>query len=108
MTPAADEAVNGDRRRLCALATAAPLLLLGLGSTATAAETACFNPQALPASQKRMRATLGFKPLSPDPKRKCGSCTFFAPSGGGCGKCALLSGGPVAAASVCDSWAAKG
>jgi hypothetical protein len=45
---------------------------------------------------------------SPDPKKSCGKCAFFTGTTGGCGRCQMLSGGIVAAASVCDSFAPKG
>jgi hypothetical protein len=95
------------RRALFArMLAAAPLALLG--AAAAAQETApCVNLDTLPLSQKGLRRSLAFKLQSPDPKKMCGGCTFFTPSGGGCGKCPLLSGGAVAATSVCDSWAAK-
>jgi hypothetical protein len=101
--------VNIARRKLLALtATAAPLLLFAIGSPARAAETAaCFDLDAMPATQKSMRRSLGFKIESPDPQKHCGTCTFFTAAAGDCGKCALLNGGAVAAVNVCDSWAAK-
>ena len=97
------------RRGLIGLAAGAPLLLAGL-ATAGRAEDApaiCVNLDTLPASQKSMRRSLGFKLQSPDPKKHCGICAFFTGVAGGCGKCQLLSGGAVAATGVCDSWAAK-
>ena len=102
------EAVNDGRRGVFALVAAAPLLLLGLGARrAEAQAAACFDPNTLPAAQKSMRRTLNFKLQGPDPKKKCSLCAFYKPPGANCGKCDLLSGGMVAAASVCDSWAAK-
>lgn len=97
------------RRGLFGLAAATPLLLLGgLGGTAGAQDVAaCVNLDALPASQKSMRRSLGFKPQSADPKQRCGNCAFFLASTTGCGKCQLLSGGAVAATNVCDNWAPK-
>lgn len=113
-----DGTVEGDgvtdrsvsRRALIArLGIAMPLLLLGRGAAAIAPGAgACVDLDALPASQKGMRRSLGFKLQSPDPHKRCGLCTFFTASGGDCGKCALLSGGAVTTTSVCDSWAAKG
>lgn len=97
------------RRGLFGLAAAAPLLLLGAFGTGARAQdvAACVNLDALPASQKSMRRSLGFKPQSADPKKRCGTCAFFTAAAGACGKCQLLSGGAVAATSVCDNWAAK-
>jgi hypothetical protein len=97
---------DSGRRNLIGIA--GTLLLLGLAGPALAQAPACFDLDALPASQKGMRRSIGFKPVSPDPARKCATCSFFTPSGGDCGKCALLSGGAVATGSVCDNWAAMG
>ncbi len=94
------------RRALFGLALAAPLLMMGAEAGAQDA-AACVNLDALPASQKSMRRSLGFKPRSTDPKKRCGTCAFFTATGGGCGKCQLLNGGAVAATSVCDNWATK-
>lgn len=91
------------RRRLFALAVA-PVALVGWGEPAGAA---CFDTNAMPANQKSMRRSLGFKDAT-DAEKRCGTCAFYATTAADCGKCALLSGGAVAAANVCDSWAAKG
>ncbi|MET0180455.1 MAG: high-potential iron-sulfur protein [Novosphingobium sp.] len=96
------------RRRFLAIAGLAPILLTGLGRAAVAAETkVCFDPETLSASQKSRRKSLGFNVVSPDPKKICGGCAFYAMTTAGCGKCQLLSGGPVAATSNCRSWAKK-
>lgn len=94
------------RRGLFRLAVAAPLALVAAKAQAQEV-AACVNLDALPASQKSMRRSLGFKALSTDPKKRCGTCAFFTAPAGACGKCQLLSGGAVAAASVCDNWAGK-
>jgi len=94
------------RRGLFGLAAAGPLLLAAAKAQAQDV-AACVNLDALPASQKSMRRSLGFKALSSDPKKRCGTCAFFTAPAGACGKCQLLSGGAVAAASVCDNWAGK-
>lgn len=80
---------------------------LAAAGGASAAEV-CFDPDTLPASQKSLRRSLGFQPQSPDPKKQCASCSFFTAAGSDCGKCVLLSGGPVMPGSLCNSWAAKG
>lgn len=68
---------------------------------------ACFDPARLP--NAGMRRSLNFQAISTDPKKKCASCAFFTKTASGdCGKCAIFSGGPVSAQSVCDSWASKG
>jgi hypothetical protein len=103
-----DNAVLKARRRVLGMAAASPLILLALASSPRAADsTACFDLDALPASQLSLRRSFNFKPQSPDPKKHCGICNFFTATDGDCGKCALLSGGPVSFGSVCDSWTAK-
>jgi hypothetical protein len=94
------------RRGLFRLAVAAPLLLMAARARAQEA-AACVNLDALSASQKSMRRSLGFKAQSTDSKTRCGTCAFFTAAAPGCGKCQLLSGGAVAATSVCDNWAGK-
>lgn len=91
------------RRRLMALAVAAPAL--GLASRA-AAEGACVDLDALPSGQRSMRQALNFKLVSDDPARRCGGCAFYAAAEGDCGKCQIFSG-PVPAAGRCDSWAPR-
>jgi hypothetical protein len=94
------------RRDLLGLIALAPL---GIAAARAEGAPACYDPAALAASQKGIRKALGFKDLSPDPARHCGACAFFAAAKpAACGTCALLSGGPVSAASVCNSFARKG
>ncbi|GAA0310558.1 hypothetical protein GCM10009087_20740 [Sphingomonas oligophenolica] len=97
------------RRGLIALAAGAPLLVVGLAAVAHAEEAPaiCVDLDTLPASQKGMRRSIGFRLHSPDPKKHCSLCTFFTGAAAGCGKCQLLSGGSVAATSLCDSFAAR-
>jgi hypothetical protein len=97
------------RRGLIGLAVGVPVLLAGIVSAASAqdAPSGCVNLDTLPASQKGMRRSLGFQLVSTDAKKHCGACTFFTGTAGGCGKCQLLSGGAVAATSVCTSFTAK-
>lgn len=98
------------RRALFGLAAMAPLAIGAAAASARAGNlqaTPCFDPNALPASQKGMRRSLNFKVVSPDPAKMCGGCAFYFQPSGNCGKCQLLTGGPVAANSVCDSWAKK-
>ena len=85
------------------------MLFAGLVSAGSAKEAApaCVNPDTLPASQKGMRRSLGFELVSTDPKKHCGACSFFTGTVAGCGTCQLLSGGAVAATSVCASFSAK-
>jgi hypothetical protein len=105
--PEDNENVDSARRGFVAIAAAAPLLLLGLGARAGAQAPACYDEAALPAAQKSMRRSLGFKAQSPDPAKKCELCAFFKSPAGGCGKCDLLTGGVVPANGLCDSWAKK-
>ena len=96
------------RRNFLALAAGAPLALLAAGRTRAADAPACYDPAALPFSQKSQRRSLGYLEVSADPKKHCGACAFFtAAAQGGCGTCQLLSGGPVRADAVCGSFAAK-
>ncbi len=93
-----------DRRRFLALAAAgAPLALLGIG---TAQAAACYDPAALPLSQKNRRRSLGYVEASTDPAKRCAGCAFFTAGAADCGTCALLSG-PVDAGAVCSSFAPR-
>lgn len=95
--------------RMLGLAAATPLVLLGLSGAARAEDAAaCFDPEKLPASSKSLRKSLGFVTPAPEPAKACGGCVFFTKGAGDCGKCAILSGGPVTAKSWCRSWAKKG
>ena len=95
------------RRRFLALAAAgAPLAMLGL-SGARAQTQACYDPAALPLSQKSQRRSLGYVEASPDPAKHCSACAFFTATTPGCGKCQLLNG-PVNGGGVCSSFAPRG
>jgi len=98
--------LNHSRRRVLQAAAAAPVILLS-GAALAASSAACFDLNSMPADEKSLRTSLGFKAQSTDSNKRCGICAFFTASTGDCGKCTLLSGGPVAATSVCDSWASK-
>lgn len=104
---AEEDRLRAERRALLGIAIVSPLLLLG-GGSASAQDAPCVDVSALPSSQKNLRRTLGYKLVSPDPKKRCASCAFFTATAGSCGKCAMFSGGAVAATNVCDSWSAKG
>lgn len=98
------------RRALFGLAAMAPLAIGAAAASARAGNlqaAPCFDPDTLPASQKGMRRSLNFKMVSTDPVKKCGGCAFYFQPSGDCGKCQLMTGGPVTANSVCDSWAKK-
>lgn len=92
------------RRKLIAVLAMAPAAVLATRAQAAA----CYDPASLPAAQRNMRRSLGFVDTAPDARKRCGLCAFFTSASGDCGKCQLLSGGPVPATGHCDSWAAKG
>lgn len=91
------------RRSALALLGAVPLAV-----SSAARGAVCGDPATLSAAQKSMRKSLGFKAPSPDAAKHCALCSFFTPAAGGCGACALLSGGSVPPDGVCDSFAKKG
>lgn len=91
------------RQAAVALLIAAPVML----ATRSAA-AACVDMNALSPSDRSVREALEFKLHAPDAAKQCHSCAFFEPAGEGCGRCQLLSGGPVLPDSVCSSWAKKG
>lgn len=95
------------RRQLLFAAAIAPV---ALAWRSAAAETpACVDPAALPLAQKRQRRAINYVEPSPDLKKRCGGCAFFTAAGkaNSCGTCQLLSGGPVSAIGLCNSFAAK-
>lgn len=94
------------RRFLTLAAAAAPVAFLAAGS-ARAEDAACYDPAALPLSQKNRRRSLGYVEASTDPVKRCAGCAFFTASAAGCGTCALLNG-PVNAGAVCNSFAPRG
>jgi hypothetical protein len=94
------------RRRFLGLAAGSmPLVLLTVGA-AQAQAPACYDPAALPLSQKNRRRSLGYTEASGDPARHCSVCSFFTAGDAGCGTCGLLSG-PVNAGAVCSSFAPR-
>jgi hypothetical protein len=97
------------RRQLLILAGIAPLALLVRGTAQAQGQTICYDPATLPLAQKRQRRALGYVEISVDQARRCGLCAFFTPGGNSkaCGTCQLVSGGPVAAISVCNSYAPR-
>jgi hypothetical protein len=96
------------RRRFLALAAVgAPFAALAVGSARAQAAAACYDPAALPLSQKSQRRSLGYLEMSNDPAKHCSACAFFTATTEGCGKCQLLNG-PVNAGGVCSSFAPRG
>jgi len=79
---------------------------LAFAPRASANET-CFDPDALPTSQRSFRKSLGFELKASDPSRACSGCAFYTASSESCGTCRLLSGGPVEPTSTCRSFAAR-
>ena len=98
--------MNKSRRNFVILAGLAPLAFAA-GRGFAAEPAACYDPAALPLSQKNRRRSLGYTDASPDPKKRCGGCAFFTTAEGSCGTCQLLTGGPVNAGAVCNSFAPK-
>lgn len=98
--------MHHSRRNFLALASLAPAALLVAGS-ANAAGQACYDPNTLPLSQKTRRRGLGYVEPSPDSTKHCGGCAFFTAAEPSCGSCQMLSGGPVSALAVCNSFAPR-
>ncbi len=95
------------RRRLLRAAAVVPLVLAAGRLAAADAPAVCADPAKLSLARRSQRRALGYVEPAPDPKRRCGGCAFFTAAGLGCGACQLMSGGPVSAAGVCNSFAAK-
>jgi uncharacterized paraquat-inducible protein A len=91
------------RRSLFTLAMAAPAAVY----VTRAAAGTCADLDSLSASQKSLRQSLNFKPVSDD-SRHCSGCAFFTANAndGNCGACQIFNG-PTSAQSRCDSWAAR-
>ncbi len=95
------------RRRFLGALGLAPVAILLSPRDASAQAAACYSPEALSRSEKSMRRAVGFVDPAPNPAKRCGTCAFFTDARGSCGKCQILSGGPVAASAYCTSYAAK-
>jgi hypothetical protein len=101
------ETMTASRRNFLGLAAAAPLAILAAKAANAAAPAACYDPAALPLSQRNRRRSLGYIEMSSDAKKRCGACAFFtAAANASCGSCQLL-GSTVNAGAVCTSFAAK-
>jgi hypothetical protein len=99
--------MDHQRRRFLALAAiGVPFAAFAVGS-ARAQAPVCYDPAALPLSQKNQRRSLGYVEASTDPAKHCSACAFFKASTAGCGTCQLLNA-PVNAGAVCSSFAPKG
>lgn len=109
-----------DRTRRALLIWVAGLLPVSLAGTlsmstigCSPSSALCYDPDLLSTPEKSLRTSLAFTDVSPfDGKdggelKRCGGCQFFrAAAEEGCGECQIL-GGPVSAASVCNSWSIK-
>ena len=95
------------RRRFLGLAAFVPLAGLAARSAHASEAAACYDPATLPRAQKSLRRSLGYDEKSADAKRQCRLCAFYTAAQGDCGTCQMLSGGPVNAGGVCNSFAAK-
>src|SRR5690349_20600962 len=96
------------RRHFIRLLGLAPIAALLTPRETFAQAGACYAPDALSLSEKRMRRSIGFVDPAPDGAKRCGFCAFFSQTQSGCGKCQILSGGPVPASAVCTSFAPRG
>lgn len=94
------------RRRFLAFAAASVPFAVLAHAGARAQAPACYDPAALPLSQKNRRRSLGYAEASDDPARHCSICSFFTAGAAGCGTCGLLNG-PVNAGAVCASFAPR-
>ena len=80
--------ITNRRHFLGIAALAVPLATVGAASARAAA---CYDPAALPLSQKNRRRSLGYVDAAADPARRCMNCAFFTAAGEGCGTCAMLN-----------------
>lgn len=82
-------------------------ILPAVSAASAASAAVCLDLNALSPSEKGLRDSLNFKLHSQDAVKQCHSCAFFEAAADGCGRCQLLTGGPVFPDSVCDSFAKK-
>ena len=99
--------MDTSRRNFLGLAAIAPLAMAGFSNARADALAVCYDPAALPLSQKSRRRSLGYVEISADPAKHCSACAFFTGNTAGCGTCAMLSGGAVSGGAACNSFAAK-
>lgn len=96
----------GTRRSFLAAAGVLPVALVASRAFG-ADQVACYDPSALPLSQRSRRRALSYVDASPDPHKQCSRCSFFSTKPPSCGTCVMLSGGPVNAGGLCNSFAPK-
>ncbi len=101
---------DASRRRLLLAATITPMALAWRTAASAADAPICVDPATLPLAQKRQRRAINYVEPSPDAQKRCGGCAFFTAVGNpnSCGTCQLMSGGPVSAIGLCNSFAPKG
>lgn len=96
--------ITNRRRFLGLAATGVPLATIAVGSTS--AWAACYDPAALPLSQKNRRRSLEYVEVASEPARRCGGCAFFTTAAEECGKCLMLNS-TVNAGASCSSFAPR-
>lgn len=85
---------------------------VGLAFSARAQETQecqqaqCYDPLALPLSQRNRRRSVNYVETSADANRRCGLCIYFAATQGNCGSCQILTS-VVNAGASCASFAQR-
>ncbi len=94
-----------NRRDFIIMAGLAPLAYTTSMGMAQAA--ACVDAANLTYKMKNNRRTLDYLEPSPDKAKNCSKCAFFVASAPGCGTCQMMSGAPVSAAALCDSFASR-
>lgn len=99
--------MGNSRRNFLAIASLAPVALLGARQGFAQAKSACYDLGTMSLAQKNMRRSVGFVDPAPDAKQHCGTCAFFVAAQNGCGTCQILSGGPTAQSAYCTSFAPK-
>lgn len=79
------------------------------GASAAGATVAGCDAEDTNSGRVSMRKALEYASPSKTPGKTCVGCAFYAATAAApnCGKCQLLSGGPVSGAAVCTSWAPK-
>lgn len=96
------------RRDLFDLAsrTSAGVTVLAVAACGRSA-VVCSDPDKLTDSELTMRTSLQYTEVSPDKRKVCARCVFFAAGSVPCGTCNLLKG-PVNAGGHCNSWSPRG
>ena len=98
--------MDKNRRQFLAIAGLVPIIAI-TAKAASAAEPVCYDPAAIPLTQRNRRRAISFVEQSSDPARRCGVCAFFHAQTGECGTCDMLGRGQVTARGVCTAFAKK-